>query len=180
MKSRLPHSFRCPECGLTYGDPLYHGPAPHAPGNLCLDCWAGQWNEFEARIFKDQDWTVLDEALWLICQGFTRSQAAGLIGRGGGSFVVPLLYIAGIEPRVAAATSALVVSGSGISSFLSHLATAARPDWGVWLLCVVAVLAGSQAGSRLMAGRLKSSAVKVVFGVVLLGVAALLIVKEVL
>ena len=108
--------------------------------------------------------------------GFT----AGLIGRGGGSFVVPLLYIAGVEPRVAAATSALVVSGSGVSSFLSHLVTAARPDWVVWSLCVAAVLAGSQAGSRLMAGRLKSSAVKVVFGVVLLGVAALLIVKGVL
>lgn len=29
---------------------------------------------------------------------------AGLIGRGGGSFVVPLLYIAGLEPKIAAAT----------------------------------------------------------------------------
>ena len=74
-------AFVCPQCGRPYGDPLYHGPAPHAPGRLCLDCWVANWAEFEARIFKDADWTVLDEALWLICQGFTHSEAAALIGQ---------------------------------------------------------------------------------------------------
>jgi len=105
---------------------------------------------------------------------------AGLIGRGGGSFVVPLLYIAGLEARNAAATSAFVVTCSGTSSFVSHLATAARPQWGVWIGSVAAVLLGSQLGSRLMAGRMKSRAVKQVFGWVLLGVAALIIVKDVI
>lgn len=105
---------------------------------------------------------------------------AGLIGRGGGSFVVPLLYIAGLEARNAAATSAFVVTCSGTSSFVSHLATAAQPQWGVWLGTVVAVLLGSQLGSRLMAGRMKSRAVKQVFGWVLLAVAALIIVKDVI
>jgi len=105
---------------------------------------------------------------------------AGLIGRGGGSFVVPLLHIAGLEAQLAVATSALVVTFSGTSSFLSHIFTAAQPDWLVWGLCVVSVFLGSQAGSRLMAGRLKSGAVKIIFGVVLLGVATLLIVKDVI
>jgi len=105
---------------------------------------------------------------------------AGLIGRGGGSFVVPLLYIAGLEAKAAAATSAFVVTCSGTSSFISHLATAAQPQWGVWIASVVAVLLGSQLGSRLMAGRMKSRAVKQVFGWVLLGVAALIIVKDVI
>ncbi len=105
---------------------------------------------------------------------------AGLIGRGGGSFVVPLLYIAGLEARLAAATSAFVVTCSGLSSFISHLATAARPEWGVWIATVVAVLLGSQFGSRLMAGRLKSRTVKLIFGWVLLGVAALILVKNVI
>ena len=105
---------------------------------------------------------------------------AGLIGRGGGSFVVPLLYIAGLEARNAAATSAFVVTCSGTSSFISHLATAAQPQWWVWLGTVVAVLLGSQLGSRLMAGRMKSRAVKQVFGWVLLAVAALIIVKDVI
>jgi uncharacterized membrane protein YfcA len=104
---------------------------------------------------------------------------AGLIGRGGGSFVVPLLYIAGLEARVAAATSALVVTCSGTSSFLSHIATAAEPQWTIWLLCAAAVFAGSQIGSRFMAERLRSGAVRSIFGWVLLAVAALLIVKDV-
>jgi len=105
---------------------------------------------------------------------------AGLIGRGGGSFIVPLLYITGLEARLAAATSAFVVTCSGTSSFISHLATAAQPQWGVWIGSVAAVLLGSELGSRLMAGRMKSRAVKQVFGWVLLGVAALIIIKDVI
>jgi len=104
---------------------------------------------------------------------------AGMIGRGGGSFIVPLLYIAGLEAKSAAATSAFVVTCSGLSSFASHLATAAQPQWSVWLSTVIAVLLGSQLGSRLMAGRMKSRTVKQVFGWVLLGVAALILVKDV-
>jgi uncharacterized membrane protein YfcA len=104
---------------------------------------------------------------------------AGLIGRGGGSFIVPLLYITGLEARVAAATSAPIVSCSGLSSFVSHLVTAAQPRWDVWSGCVGAVLLGSQLGSRLMAERMRSQAVKRVFGAVLLGVAGLIIVKDV-
>jgi uncharacterized membrane protein YfcA len=105
---------------------------------------------------------------------------AGLIGRGGGSFVVPLLYMAGLEAKVAAATSALVVSFSGGSSFVSHIASAARPVWGVWILCAIAVFLGGQIGSRLMAEKLNPRSVKLVFGYILLGVALLLIVKHVL
>jgi uncharacterized membrane protein YfcA len=104
---------------------------------------------------------------------------AGLIGRGGGSFIVPLLYAAGLEARVAAATSAPIVTCSGLSSFISHLATAARPQWSVWIACGVAVLVGSQLGSHMMADWMKSYAVKRLFGWVLLGVAALIIIKDV-
>ena len=68
---------------------------------------------------------------------------------------------------------------SGTSSFVSHLATAAQPQWGIWIACVVAVLTGSQIGSRLMASRMKSRTVKRVFGWVLLGVAALIVIKDV-
>ncbi len=105
---------------------------------------------------------------------------AGLLGRGGGSFVVPLLYIVGLEAKVAAATSAMVVTFSGVSSFISHIVLAARPNWIIWMLCVAAVFLGSQAGSHLMATKLKGKSVKLIFGFVLLGVAAILIVKDVL
>ncbi|MEJ2733134.1 MAG: sulfite exporter TauE/SafE family protein [Anaerolineae bacterium] len=92
----------------------------------------------------------------------------------------PLLYIGGLQVRNAATTSALVVTCSGLSSFISHLATAAQPQWGVWIGTVAAVLLGSQIGSWLMASRMKSRAVKQVFGWVLLGMAALIFVKDVI
>ena len=65
------------------------------------------------------------------------------------------------------------MTGSALSGFFAHLTTADL-HWGVTLATALAVLAGSQVGSRLMARKLKSRAVRVVFGVVLLGVAAAL------
>ncbi len=111
--------------------------------------------------------------------GGTLGFVVGLIGRGGGSFVVPLLYICGLEAKAAAATSAVVVTGSGLSGFLAHLPTATL-HWGTTLATAASVLLGSQVGSRLMAKKLKSRAVRVVFGVVLLGVATALLIQGVL
>jgi len=88
--------------------------------------------------------------------------------------------MAGLEVKVAVATSAMVVTFSGSSSFISHIATAARPVWRVWALCVIAVFLGSQIGSRLMAEKLKSQSVKQIFGWALLRIALLLITKHVL
>jgi len=104
---------------------------------------------------------------------------AGLIGRGGGSFVVPLLYIAGLPAKAAAATSSFVVTCSGLASFFSHILTAARPNTLLWSMCAAAVLAGSQLGSRFMSTRLKAGSVRLVFGIILIAVAAALLVKDV-
>jgi uncharacterized membrane protein YfcA len=105
---------------------------------------------------------------------------AGMIGRGGGSFIVPLLYIAGLSPQAAAATSALVVTGSGLSSFISHIAVAAKPVWQVWIASALSVFLGSFIGSHVMSTKLKPRALRTIFGVVLLGVAASIIIKDVL
>jgi len=120
-------------------------------------------------------------AQWLIgaIGGLALGFVTGLLGRGGGSFVVPLLYLCGLEPRAAAATSAVIVTGSNWMGFLSHLAVAHLSP-GLLVACGAAGLIGSQAGSNLMATRLKSHHVKIVFGSVLLAVAAILIVKDVL
>jgi len=105
---------------------------------------------------------------------------AGLIGRGGGSLVVPLLVLSGMEAKTAAATSALVVSCAGIVSFASHIATAAEPTWRVWMASACCVFIGSQLGSRFAADKLKPHAMRRVFGGVLLGVAVLIVIKDVL
>jgi len=105
---------------------------------------------------------------------------AGMIGRGGGSFAVPLLYMAGLNPQAAAATSALVVTASGISSFISHIATAAQPNWIVWFFCAAAVFFGSSFGSRYMSTRLQPRSIKIVFGLLLLVVSALILILDVI
>ncbi len=141
-----------------------------AAGILMLSGWKPKQGEMSPR----------DRVVLGLSAGSALGTIAGLIGRGGGSFVVPLLYIAGLEAKFAAATSSFVVTASGVSSFVSHLATAAQPQWDIWISTVIAVLLGSQLGSRLMADRMKSRIIKQVFGWVLLEVAALIIIKDVI
>jgi len=104
----------------------------------------------------------------------------GLIGRGGGSLVVPMLYQAGLDAKRAAATSVFIVVWSTLASFLSHISFAARPNWSIWAPCLVAVLVGSQFGSRLMVAKLKSDAIRIAFGVVLAVIACVLVVRDVI
>jgi len=129
---------------------------------------------------KHEELTRRGRLLLGICGGGTLGFMAGLIGRGGGSFVVPMLVIAGLAPKVAAATSAFIITWSAGSSFLSHVALAASPNRAVWAPCIVGVLIASQLGSRLMAAKLKSGGVRFIFGTVLLAVAAILVIKDVI
>jgi uncharacterized membrane protein YfcA len=105
---------------------------------------------------------------------------AGLIGRGGGSFVVPMLYVAGLEAKTAAATSAVVITFSGISSFISHIAIAAKPNWPIWLACTLSIFLGSKLGSHFMSEKLNPKGVRIVFGTVLWMVALFLFIHDVL
>ena len=135
---------------------------------LMLSGWKPKRGEFSSK----------ERKILGISGGSVLGLFAGLIGRGGGSFVVPLLYIAGLGAKTAAATSAFVVTCSGTSSFLSHIFTAAQPNWSIWILCVFSVLIGSQLGSHLMATKLKSKYVKIIFGTVLLGIAIILVLQN--
>lgn len=126
---------------------------------------------------KNKEFSSKERAILGVSGGSVLGFFSGLIGRAGGSFVVPLLYIVGLGTKAAAATSAFVVTCAGTSSFISHIFTAAQPDWTIWILCVIAVLIGSQLGSHFMAAKLKSRYVKIIFGTVLLGVAAILLVQ---
>ena len=71
----------------------------------------------------------------------------------------------------------MVVNFSATSAFISHLATAAHPEWTTWFACIIAVFLGSRVGSHLMARKLKPKAIKYIFGWVLIGVAIILILQ---
>ena len=104
---------------------------------------------------------------------------AGLIGRGGGAMVVPLLVLFGVGAKTAAATSMFVVVCSTTSSLISHLIAGARPIWGLWAACAAAVGLGSNLGARFMSGKMKPRGVRITFGIVLMAVALILLVRDI-
>ena len=100
---------------------------------------------------------------------------AGLLGIGGGVFIVPLLiYVLKIPTKIAAATSIFIVVFSSFSGFVAHVSMAAT-DWKFIIVAAIFSFAGGQAGSRIMAERLKGRTVRVIFGLVLLAFSAKLI-----
>jgi len=98
----------------------------------------------------------------------------GLLGVGGGNFILPVLNWLGLDPKVAAGTTALVVVFSSFSGFLGHATLGGLDPLFLGLTAVMAA-AGSIAGSQLMKKKLSSSQLKKVIGVLLWLIAAKMI-----
>lgn len=93
---------------------------------------------------------------------------AGLLGIGGGVFIVPLLiFFLNIPTKNAAATSIFIVCFSSFSGFISH-ASLGGVNWNFVLLAALFSFTGGQIGSRIMAEKLKGRIVRVIFGIVLI------------
>jgi uncharacterized protein len=73
----------------------------------------------------------------------------GLLGGGGSILTVPILvYVLGVDPRSAIATSLVVVGVTSATGMLSH-ARAGRVEWRTGLLFGAAGMLGAAAGGRL-------------------------------
>lgn len=93
---------------------------------------------------------------------------AGLFGIGGGVFVLPLLiYMLKVPTKTAAATSIFIVVFSSFSGFVAHQSLA-DIDWKFVLLAALFSFIGGQAGSMVMAEKLKGPTVRRIFGVILI------------
>ena len=90
----------------------------------------------------------------------------GMLGVGGGNFVLPALNWMGFDAKVAAGTTSFVVVFASLSGFLGH-ATMGGLDPGFAGTMAVAAAAGSTVGSRLMTTRISSAQLKKVIGVLL-------------
>jgi uncharacterized membrane protein YfcA len=95
----------------------------------------------------------------------------GLLGVGGGNFIVPALVWLGFDPKKASGTTSFIVIFSSLAGFLGHAAMG-HINVSLLLLSALGSIAGAYLGSWLMAKKLQSAQVKAVIGVVLYLIAA--------
>lgn len=103
--------------------------------------------------------------------GIGAGYLGGLLGVGGGNFIVPALVWLGFDPRKASATTAFIVIFSSFSGFLGHATTGGVP-WRLLAFSAVGSVAGALMGSWLMHRKLNAAQVKKVIAIVLYAIAA--------
>ena len=98
----------------------------------------------------------------------------GLLGVGGGNFILPVLNWLGLDAKVAAGTTALVVVFSSLSGFLAHATMSKLDPLFVGVMAVMAAT-GSIIGSQLMKTKVSNKQLKKIIGVLLFVIAAKMI-----
>ena len=115
---------------------------------------------------KIADHNEKKRALVGVVLGFIIGIAIGLLGIGGGVFIVPVLIALGFRMKRASATSGFIVIFSSVSGFLGHLGTV-HLDMELIIYTAIAAFFGAQVGSHLMYSKMRSRTIKQMFGVVL-------------
>lgn len=103
--------------------------------------------------------------------GVVAGYLGGLLGVGGGNFIVPALVWLGFDPKKASATTAFIVIFSSLSGFFGHAALG-QINAPLLMLSAVGSIGGALLGSWLMHRKLQAGQVKKIIGVVLYAIAA--------
>jgi len=113
----------------------------------------------------------------MVLRALSVGMLTGVVGVGGGFLIVPaLVLLFGFSIREATATSLLVIafnSGVGLAAY----SQAVELDWGLGLRFTAAALIGMFSGQAL-ARKVPAAGLQRLFGLLLLGVAALIVVQE--
>jgi len=121
------------------------------------------------------DLTPFKKAAGGIAIGACIGLMGGLLGIGGGVFVVPLLIYALKTPtKIAAASSTFIVCFSSLTGYLGY-ASLSHINWLFILPAALASFAGGRAGARIMSGRLQGKTIRIIFSLILCGLCAKLI-----
>ena len=99
---------------------------------------------------------------------------AGLLGVGGGNFILPMLIYLGFNPKKASATTAFIVIFSSFTGFLGH-ASLGHINISLLAFAAIGSVLGALLGSWLMVEKLKPKQVKLIIGTVLLCIAVKMI-----
>jgi uncharacterized membrane protein YfcA len=102
------------------------------------------------------------------CIGFI----GGLLGIGGGVFIVPLLIYGLKTPtKIAAASSTFIVCFSSLTGFLGY-ASMAVINWRFVLPIAAASFTGGLIGARIMSSRVKGKTIRILFSFILFALGA--------
>jgi uncharacterized membrane protein YfcA len=101
---------------------------------------------------------------------------AGLLGVGGGIFIVPfMVYVCKFPTKIAAGSSHLIISFSALAGIIGH-ATAHQFDLPLILATGIAVLIGGNLGARLSM-KFKTKMIKAGLGLIMWAFAAQILFK---
>jgi len=108
--------------------------------------------------------------------GFLIGSISSTVGVGGGTFIVPLLLILGLETKNATATSSFIITFIALFGFLGHMSLGIHqldsPEKISMLFYAgTAAFTGAQAGSRIIFRHVSSRTINRMFALVLLLVA---------
>jgi uncharacterized membrane protein YfcA len=123
---------------------------------------------------KDVESSKRKQIIYGVSVGAFAGFLGGLLGVGGGNFIVPVLVWLGYNPKKASATTSFIVIFSSFSGFLGHatVGTISAPLLG---FTAVGSALGAIVGAWLMTDKLNRGQVKLLIGIVLLGIAAKMI-----
>ena len=120
---------------------------------------------------RDVESSMSKQLIYGISIGAVAGFLGGLLGVGGGNIIIPVLVWMGINPKKASATTAFIVIFSSLSGFLGH-ATLGSIDMKLLVITAIASALGAVLGAWLMTEKLKRKQVKLIIGIVLIGIAA--------
>lgn len=104
-----------------------------------------------------------------VCIGTCIGLMGGLLGIGGGVFIVPLLiYVLKTPTKIAAASSTFIVCFSSLTGFLGY-ASMATINWWFLLPAATASFAGGIAGAKIMSTKVKGKTIRKIFSILLFG-----------
>jgi len=118
------------------------------------------------------EYSKRSKVLMSIVAGASIGFVGGMIGRGGGSLILPVLLILGLKHKNAAAVSVFCVNAGVLVSFIVHAAMGHLTIDVPWFAAFSLIaITGAFIGSHMMTRRFSHKTVKYLFALVLTGIA---------